>query len=208
MSIPYELTGRTHQKARTRAALVDATRQLLATGISPTVEQAADRAAISRTTAYRYFANRRALLIASYPELDASSLLDADAPADPTARLETVVERITRQVIEHEPELRAMLRLSLESLPPDRDALPLRQGRAIGWIEDALAPMRGRMPDRELHRLALAIRATIGIEALVWLIDIGGLSREEAADLMRSSARTLLRVALADTGITQSGPHP
>jgi AcrR family transcriptional regulator len=208
MSIPYELTGRTHQKARTRAALVDATRQLLATGISPTVEQAADRAAISRTTAYRYFANRRALLIASYPELDASSLLDADAPADPTARLETVVESITRQVIEHEPELRAMLRLSLESLPPDRDALPLRQGRAIGWIEDALAPMRGRMPDRELHRLALAIRATIGIEALVWLIDIGGLSREEAADLMRSSARTLLRVALADTGITQSGPHP
>jgi len=105
----------------------------------------------------------------------------------------------TRQVVEHEPELRAMLRLSLESPPPEREALPLRQGRAIGWIEDALAPLRGRTSDRELRRLALALRATVGIEALVWLTDVGGLSREDAVDLMRSSARTLLRAALADS---------
>jgi hypothetical protein len=38
MSTPYELTGRTHQKARTRAAMVAATRQLLAEGVAPTVE--------------------------------------------------------------------------------------------------------------------------------------------------------------------------
>ena len=201
MSIPYEATGRTHQKARTRAALVDATRELLAEGITPTVEQAADRARISRTTAYRYFANQRTLLIATYPELDARSLLDADAPTDPTARLEAVTERITRQVVEHEPELRAMLRLSLETPPPDREVLLLRQGRAIAWIEDALAPLHDRMPASEIHRLALAIRATIGIEALVWLTDIAGLSRQEAADLMRSSARRLLRAALRESGI-------
>lgn len=202
MSIPYELTGRTHQKARTRAALVAATRDLLANGITPTVEQAADRARISRTTAYRYFPNKRALLIATYPELEMQSLLDADASADPAARLEAVIERITRQVVEHEPELRAMLRLSLESPPPETHALPLRQGRAIAWIEDALAPLRGRISDRELHRLALAIRATVGIEALVWLTDVGGLSREEAADLMCSSARTLLHAALTDGAIS------
>lgn len=201
MSIPYEATGRTHQKARTRAALVAATRELLAEGITPTVEQAADRAQISRTTAYRYFANQRTLLIATYPELDARSLLDADAPADPTARLEAVTERITRQVVEHEPELRAMLRLSLETPPPDREALPLRQGRAIAWIEDALAPLHGRMPANDVHRLALAIRATIGIEVLVWLTDIAGLSRQEAADLMHSSAGRLLRAALRESGI-------
>ena len=199
---PYELTGRTHQKARTRAAMVDATRALLAEGIAPTVEQAAARAAVSRTTAYRYFSNQRALLIASYPELDMPSLLAADAPADPAARLELVTERIASQMLEHEPELRAMLRLSLELPPPDRDALPLRRGRVIGWIEDALAPLQGRIRADELHRLVLAIRATIGIEALVWLTDVGGLSRDDAADLMRSSARTLLRSALTDAGFT------
>lgn len=202
MSTPYELTGRTHQKARTRAAMLAAARELLAEGVTPTVEQAAERASISRTTAYRYFPTQRALLIAGYPELDAASLLEAEAPADPAARLEIVTERIARQILEHEPELRAMLRLSLESPPPSQAALPLRQGRAIGWIEDALSPLRGCLPAPELHRLALAIRATLGVEALVWLTDIAGLSREQAADLMRSSARTLLRSALADNAST------
>jgi AcrR family transcriptional regulator len=174
---------------------VAAARDLLASGSELTVERAADRSGISRTTAYRYFPNHRALLIASYPELDTSSLLADDAPADPVARLERVLERITSQVVEHEPELRAMLRLSLQP-GTRREELPLRQGRAIGWIEDALEPLRGRVPDPEIRRLALAIRATVGIEALVWLTDIGGLTRQGAAELMRSSARTLLRAAL------------
>ena len=202
MSIPYELSGRTQQKARTRAALVAAARELLSEGTTPTVEQAADRAAISRTTAYRYFRNRRELLVASYPELQEASLLGDDPPADPAARLEVVTRSITRQVVEHEPELRAMLRMSLETPRPDDESLPLRRGRAIDWIEDALSPLRDRMHERELHRLALAIRAAIGIEALVWLTDVGGLSRGDAVDLMRSSARALLQAAVAGADLS------
>jgi AcrR family transcriptional regulator len=204
MSIPYERTGRINQKARTRAALLDATRALLAEGANPTVEQAADRAAISRTTAYRYFANRRALLTAVYPEIEARSLLDADAPADPAARLELVLERFTGHVLEHEPALRAQLRLSLEPGPTEPDRLPFRRGRAIGWIEDALAPLRERMPAPELRRLVLAIRATTGIEALVWLTDVAGLPRDEAAELMRASARALLRDACREGRVAES----
>jgi AcrR family transcriptional regulator len=201
MSIPYELTGRTEQKARTRNALIAATRELLAEGSSPTVEQAADRAAISRTTAYRYFQNQRALVLATHPDLEAPSLLGAKAPPDPVARLELVVEHFTRQVIEYEPELRAQLRLSLDQTPPKPEALPFRQGRGIGWFEDALAPLRDQMTDAELRRLVLAIRATTGIEALVWLTDIAELSRQEAAEIMRSSALTLARAATTDTAI-------
>jgi AcrR family transcriptional regulator len=195
MSIPYESTGRTNQKARTRATLLAATRELLAAGTSPTVEQAADRAAISRTTAYRYFPNQRALLSAVYPETDAHSLLDADAPDDPGERLERVLERFIGDVLEHEPELRAQLRLSLDPRPADPEQMPFRQGRAIGWIEDALAPLRGQIPDAELRRLVLAIRATTGIEALVWLTDVAGLTRADAAALMHSSANALYRDA-------------
>src|SRR5256886_8818328 len=110
MSIPYEATGRTSQKARTRTALVAATRQLLGEGTTPTVEQAADRARISRTTAYRYFPNQRTLMIAVYPEISTLSLLDDDPPADPARRLELVIERLTHQVVEHEAALRAQLR--------------------------------------------------------------------------------------------------
>ena len=50
----------------------------------------------------------------------------------------------------------------------------------------------------ELRRLVLAIRAACGIEALVWLTDVAGLSRQEASELMRWSALALLRTALAE----------
>jgi AcrR family transcriptional regulator len=198
MSIPYERTGRTQQKARTRNALIQAARELLAGGVTPTVEQAADGAHVSRTTAYRYFPNQRALITATFPQVATASLLPDSAPEDPEVRLEAVVEELARLTVEHEPELRAHLRLSLEPGGDERRELPFRTGRAIVWIEEALAPLRGRMREPELRRLVLAIRSTAGIEALVWLTDVAGLSREEAVDVMRWSASALLTAALAD----------
>jgi AcrR family transcriptional regulator len=198
MSIPYEATGRTRQKARTRAALVDAARALLAQGITPTVEQVADAAEISRTTAYRYFANQRALIVATFPEIAADSLLPDPAPADPAARLAAAVRALTTQILEHEPELRAQLRLSLEATDDAGRDLPFRTGRALAWIQEALAPLRERMPARDLRRLVLAIRSAVGVEALIWLTDVAGLSRTQAAEIMSWSADALLRAALAD----------
>ena len=196
MDVPYLHTGRTNQKARTRDALVVAARRLLAEGVTPTIEASAAEAAIGRTTAYRYFPNSRALLAATYPEIEMDSLLGADPPEDPLARLEIVAESQTRRIVEHEPEYRAQLRLALEGEAAGGESLPLRRGRRIRWIEDALSPLSGRMPERELRQLVLGIGATLGIEAFVWLTDMGGLSREEAVEVMRSNARTLLRSAL------------
>src|SRR6187551_182639 len=135
MSIPYELNGRTGQKRRTRDALIAAARQLVAEGATPTVEAAAETASISRTTAYRYFPNQRTLLVAAHPETGAPTLLPDDAPADPAARLDLVVEAFTRTNLDNEAQQRTMLRLSLEASPAERAQLPLRQGRAIKWIE-------------------------------------------------------------------------
>ncbi|MGI9121695.1 MAG: TetR/AcrR family transcriptional regulator [Rubrobacter sp.] len=196
MDVPYLHTGRTSQKARTRDALISAARQLLARGVTPTLEEAAAEASIGRTTAYRYFPNGRALLAATFPEIEMDSLLGTDPPEDPLARLEIVAESLTRQIVEHEPEYRTQLRLALEGEPAGGESPPLRRGRRIEWVEDALAPLRGRMPEPELRRLIYSIGATIGIEAFVWLTDMGGLSREEAVEVMRSNARTLLRSAL------------
>jgi AcrR family transcriptional regulator len=200
MSIPYEAVGRTQQKARTRAAIVRAARELLAEGVTPTVEQAADGAEVSRTTAYRYFPNQRALLIATFPEVGAESLLTEPAPESPRARFEAVVETLASRVVEHEAELRAQLRLSLEPDGDERRELPFRAGRAIGWIEDALAPLRDGMEQDELRRLALATRCAVGIEALVWLTDVAGLSREEAVEVMDWSASALFDAAVSMNG--------
>lgn len=197
MSISYETTGRTRQKARTRDAIIAATRELLATDGSATVEQAADAAGVSRATAYRYFPNQRDLLVATHPEIEARSLLGTDPPVDLAERLDIVVDEVARMVIDNEPELRTMLRLSLEPEQTHRDQLVLRQGRVIGWLEDALQELRGKIPRAELRRLVYAIRCAVGIEALVWLCDVAGLSRSEAVEVMRWSARGLLRSAVA-----------
>src|SRR5918999_4242812 len=102
MDVPYLHTGRTSQKARTREALIAAARQLLAEGVTPTIEAAATEAAIGRTTAYRYFPNSRALLAATYPEIEERSLLGPDPPEDPLSRLEIMAESVTRQLLEYE----------------------------------------------------------------------------------------------------------
>jgi AcrR family transcriptional regulator len=196
MSIPYEQTGRTRQKSRTRRALVDGARELLGRGLVPTVEQAAEAAGISRTTAYRYFPNQRALLAAAYPEITARSLLGENPPEAVEERLEIVIRALGRMIVEGEPAYRATLRISLEA-DSGGEELVLRRGRAIGWIEDALAPLRSTLPKAELRRLVLAIRSASGIEALVWLTDIADLSREDAQDVMSWSARAMLRAALS-----------
>lgn len=189
--------GRTRQKQRTRSALIAAAQKLVADGKSPTVEEAAEAAQISRTTAYRYFRNQAELLAASHPEIGKASLLPRHAPEGAEERLDIVIEEIGRFLLAREPQYRTMLRLSLDGTTP-RDSLVLRQGRAIGWIEDALAPLRSALAPEVLHRLVLAIRSATGIEAFVWLVDVAGLSRREAVKTIRWSARALLAGALAE----------
>ncbi len=195
VSTPYQLTGRTGQKQRTRAALVAAARELVASGVAPTVEQAAQAAGVSRTAAYRYFPSRRSLLAAAHPETGLSSLLPVSPPTDVAERLELVVRAFTDLIARTEAQQRTMLRLSLETEPAGPTELPLRQGRAIDWIAEALSPLQNELTDKQLHRLVLAIRSAIGIEALVWLTDIARLTHEEAAELMGWSALALLAAA-------------
>jgi AcrR family transcriptional regulator len=198
VNVPYESTGRVNQKARTRDALIAAARELLAQGITPTMEGVAAAGSISRTTAYRYFPSLRALLVAAYPHIEERSLVGAEPPQDPEARLEIVAEDQTRRILKYEPEMRAVLRLSLEADAARGPDLPMHRGLRIGWIEDALAPLRWELPESDLNQLVYGIGATLGIEAFVWLTDIAGLPREEAAAIMRSNALRLLRSARSD----------
>lgn len=197
-SQPYEATGRTAQKLRTRRALIDAAHALIVSGVTPTVEDAADAASISRTTAYRYFPNQHDLLVAAYPEMEMRSLLGENPPDDAESRLDAIVGEYLRMTIDNEAALRAALRLSLDPQGNHREKLLMRQGRVIAWLKDALEPLHGQLSEPSLERLVYAIRAAAGIEALVWLCDVAGLSRDEAKGLMMWSARALLQAALAE----------
>jgi AcrR family transcriptional regulator len=199
MSTAYEETGRARQKQRTRSALVAAARELVALGgMPPTVGQAAEAASISRTTAYRYFPTQKALLLAAHPEIEATSMMPPGVGRDPEERLEAAVRGFLAMILDTEAQQRTMLRLSLEADAATR-ALPLRQGRAIGWFCEALEPLADRLGAGGVRRVAVAVRAVCGIESLVWLTDVAGLSRAAAVEQMVWSAVALLRRAVAET---------
>ena len=197
VSTAYEESGRTRQKQRTRSDLVAAARELISRGgAAPTVEETAAAASVSRTTAYRYFRSQEELLLAAYPVLDQASLLPDGIGDDPETRLLAAVEAFITSNLDAEPQQRTMLRLSLDtSTAPDQ--LPLRKGRAIGWFEEALAPALPQLSKAGVRRLAIAVRSAVGIESLVWLVDVAGLTRAEAKELMLTSARALVRDALS-----------
>jgi len=195
VSIPYEANGRVKQKQRTRAALIRAAQDLVAAGTTPTVEQTATAAGVSRAVGYRYFPNQHALLAAAHPETAATSLLPPNPPVDPAERLAHVVREFTSLITRTEAQQRTMLRLSLNADNDSRAALPLRQGRAIAWIGEALAPLHGQLTGEQIHQLALAIRSAIGIEALTWQIDVAHLTRDESVALMSWTAQALLHAA-------------
>lgn len=198
MSISYEETGRRRQKARTRADLVASARSLLAMGATPTVEEAAEAAGISRATAYRYFPNRESLLVAAHPEVETESLLGRDPPSDPAQRLDRVVVGLSEIFLGAEQSYRTMLRLSLQDDVADRGELVLRKGRRYLWIREALEPLADRLGSEPLDRLVHAVAAAVGIEALVTLVDLAGLTRGRAVEVVRWSAQALLAAALEE----------
>lgn len=196
MSSAYEQRGRVGQKLRTRQLLVSAARELLSVGVTPTIEQVAARASVSRPTAYRYFSSQQALLIAAHPELAMDSLLPDPPPKDPVERLDAASAELMRLLLHDETALRAMFRIGAVKTPETDLPLALRTGRRIRWVEDALAPLKEKLEPQRFHRLVLQIGATLGIEPLMWLIDIAHVERPAAVEILRDSARQLLKSAL------------
>ena len=197
MSTGYTASGRTRQKERTRAQLLDAARLLIERGDTPRVEEAAEKAGISRTTAYRYFSSQAELLAAAFPTTVARSMLPEPAPEDVRSRVGAVAASVVDHVAETESQQRAMLRLSLGDEPHE---LPLRQGRAIGWYMEALEPLRAELGDDDVRRLALALRSVSGIETRVWLRDVAGLDSAGVRELQLWMVEALMDRAERSSG--------
>lgn len=70
------------------------------------------------------------------------------------------VRKARSDLLENEPEMHAVLRLSLQGVRPPE--LPTHRGLRIAWIEDALAPLRGEIAEDELQWLIHGIGETLG----------------------------------------------
>ncbi len=195
---------RVSQKARTRAALLGSALDLIRKGQRPTVEEAAIAVGISKRTAYRYFVSQEHMLADAALEglRDQMAAVFSDptvAGADAHHRLASLATAVRELGERHEPELRTMMRAALEiagDMP--RPAAPARGGRRLDWIRTALEPVKDRLKGDAYDKLVAALAVSIGIDALIVLRDVCGLSSNEAESIMRWSATALLDRALAE----------
>ena len=196
---PPERTERPNQKRRTRKDLLQAAARLMRQGRSPSLEEIAAEALVSRATAYRYFPGVEALLLEA--SLDVAvpepEVLFADgAPADPVARLDRVDTMLNDMILANEAALRTMLMHSLSRGPGgEGNGLPKRQNRRTPLIEAALAPARGEFKPGALDSLRKALALVIGTEAMIVCKDVLQLDEAEARKVKRWAIRALVAAA-------------
>src|SRR5262245_33341580 len=109
--------GRPNQRRRTRKELLQAASRLLKQGRTPTLDEVAEEALVSRATAYRYFPNIEALLVEA--ELDVAvpepgTLFAGVTSTDPVQRLERLDEALHSAIARNDVQMRLMLAKALE----------------------------------------------------------------------------------------------
>ena len=206
---PALATGRVNQKLRTRGAIVTAAQQLLEQrGEIPTVAEAAEAALVSRTTAYRYFPTQESLVLELSVTVDVPAIEElVGRPAGPDDAVDRVLEiagTFNEHVLADEELYRRAMRAYLDLWLAAREKDPaesfptVREGRRMRWFADALAPLRGSVPDSTLRRMQLALCMVMGSEAIVVMRDVCRLEPEEALAVTRWAAEAILQAGLAD----------
>jgi len=201
VALTYESFGRMNQKRRTRQALVTAAAELMQQGETPTVAQVATAALVAKSTAYRYFPTQEMLLATAHLEIvnrsGVAAVFAASAgPGSAEERLDAVILADHTLVTTHEAAYRAFLR---STLAPRTDDTPRRPGNRLRYLGGALEPVREQLGEGRTARLVVALAMSVGIESLIALQDIGGLSGDEAQEVKRWVAATLLRGSLDET---------
>ena len=172
--------------------------------------EAAERALVSVATAYRYFSSAEDLWWeASSTALgDHGLLAEAQqrveaAGSDPRARLEELVRCVGFRMLDDQVPYRRIAKIALEqwfrqSDAPDSEQFPIRQGRRNDQITHVVAPLKGRLPKKDIDRIAHALGLVVGTEAMIALTDAVGLEVPAAKKALLDAGRWMLAGALAE----------
>lgn len=196
--------GRNGASARTRRLMLKTAIELMQSGETPSVSQAAEAAGVSRATAYRYFPSQSALVQAVVDE-GLGPILSWDSEStDATERVDDLLHSSSARIYAFESTFKAALKLSLEHWARDRAGMlvepPFRRGHRVDLLQKAISPLRKRLTKTQFSRLAKALSLTYGLEVLLVLKDIWGLKESEVQDVSRWAARSLVKMALLEAG--------
>ncbi len=190
--------GRTNQKARTRMAIVEACRKLIAAGAEVTIPEVAKVALVSEATIYRYFPDLASLvnagIVGLWPSPD-EALAPVAGTSDPVERVAFAAEVFLRRVLAYQGAVRAMISATITR----SETSATRPGLRVAWIDYALDPVQATptRPDANtMAQLKQDLAVVISAEALFTLTDLCGLSPNDAIASAVHLATTITRVAL------------
>ena len=191
--------GRVNQKLRTRQALIAAAKDLVDAGGSPTLAEVAERALVSKTTAYRYFASAEDLITEVFfdREFPTVATVFDSVDEDPNERVLAVEAAVNDALLANELAMRTIVRNSLDPSLTGTDDPPLRPGRRTALIAEAIAPLEQELSPDGLEQLGHALALVIGPEAIIAARDVCGLSPDQTRDVTRWAAAALLAQARA-----------
>jgi AcrR family transcriptional regulator len=195
--------GRFRQRRRTRAAIVAAAADLLRAGGTPSVNDVAEAADVSRRTVYLHFPTMEQLLLDATLGLLSQASVDeaidaADTGGDPGERVAAMIRALSDMATETLPLGRSLIKLTVDAARDPEQTGPRRGYRRVEWIERALEPLRDELDPAEFERLVSALAMVVGWEALIVLQDLRGLEPAEQVGVSVWAAKTLIEAALAE----------
>jgi AcrR family transcriptional regulator len=199
-----QVAGREAQRRRTRKAIVDATMTLLDRGDTPSVDQIAVAADVSRRTVYLHFPSLDQLLLDATVGLLSEGGVDAVLERamqgkDAADRMDALARELLKQADATLHLGRQLIRLSVARADDGPGSRHPRRGyRRTEWIERALEPARDKLTGQQFERLVSALSLVLGWEAIIVLRDIRGVSAAQEAATVRWAARTLVFGMLAE----------
>lgn len=184
--------------------MLETATRLMQSGATPSISEVAEAAEVSRATAYRYFPSQAALVHAVVDEA-LGPILDwhSDSP-DARTRVSELLATAMPRIDEFEATFKAALKLSL-------DQWALRQagtlgnepqftrGHRVDLLREATAPLAGTLSLQSRERLTQALSLAFGVEVLIVLKDIWGLTADRAQAVTQWAATALVDAAIRDT---------
>jgi AcrR family transcriptional regulator len=190
-------------RARMRRLMLDTAMRLMQQGVVPSVSDVAEAAEVSRATAYRYFPSQAALIQAAVDEALGPILGWSSKSPAADQRVAELIAFAYPRIHNFEVTHRGVLWLALDQWRRRQAGTlgtepQITRGHRKALLRDAIAPLKRQMSRQAFDKVAQSLSLIFGIEAIVVLKDIWGLTDEQARQVAVWAACALVRTALAE----------